>query len=121
MVARFGLLASLGVPWCPQCGLGLGGGLLGSGLVLGLVAPRGQGPLFLKKEWQLQEVLLQGRKGLQTEQWLDQVCALALKAICIVRAMIPSLYCFLYCQGYDPFFGPFGFGPWWSPFVWYLG
>ena len=48
VLARFGLLASLGVPWCPQCGLGLGGGLLGSGLVLGLVAPRGQGPLFLK-------------------------------------------------------------------------
>ena len=39
----------------------------------------------------MQEVLLQGRNGLQAEQWLDQVWLLALKVICIVRAMIPSL------------------------------
>ena len=43
----------------------------------------------------MQEVLLQGRNGLQAEQWLDQVWLLALKVICIVRAMIPSFWAFL--------------------------
>ncbi len=48
VLARFGLLASLDVPWCPQCGLGLGGAFWARGF-LGLVL----GPMmaFLVLGW----------------------------------------------------------------------